>query len=137
MATKWFNSLDTNSNIQSKVRGRFRKILWPSQNVWTLPLGIIECGSACAAQFDGGCDLYAPKKDSKLCHIGYFDNTETNYLTGESEINPVYINLSKYRLIIFRSTHYFANSANIWQLIFCWIAHVFTNFSINCFKFKT
>ena len=60
-----------------------------------LSLGIIECGSACAAQFDGGCDLYAPKKDSKLCHIGYFDNTETNYLTGESGINPVYINLSK------------------------------------------
>ena len=58
-------------------------------------IGIIECGSACAAQFDGGCDLYAPKKDSKLCHIGYFDNTETNYLTGESGINPVYINLSK------------------------------------------
>ena len=22
--------------IQSKVRGRFRKILWPSQNIWTL-----------------------------------------------------------------------------------------------------
>ena len=24
--------------IQSKVRGRFRKILWPSQNIWTLTL---------------------------------------------------------------------------------------------------
>ena len=61
-----------------------------------LSLGIIECGTACAAQFNGGCDLYAPKKDSKLCHIGYFDNTNSNYLTGESGINPVYINLSKY-----------------------------------------
>ena len=58
-------------------------------------IGIIECGSACAAQFNGGCDLYAPKKDSKLCHIGYFDNTDSNYLTGESGTNPVYINLSK------------------------------------------
>ena len=42
-----------------------------------------------------------------------------------------------YRLIIFRSTNYFANSAKIWQLIFHWIVHLFTNFSINCFKFKT
>ena len=23
--------------IRSKVKGRFRKILWPSQNIWTLP----------------------------------------------------------------------------------------------------
>ena len=26
--------------IQSKARGRFRKILWPSQNIWTLPYTI-------------------------------------------------------------------------------------------------
>ena len=42
-----------------------------------------------------------------------------------------------YRLILFRSTHYFTNSAKIWQMIFHWIVHLFTNFSINCFKFKT
>ena len=41
-----------------------------------------------------------------------------------------------YRLIIFRSTHHFATSAKIWQLIFSWMVHLFTNFSINCFKFK-
>ena len=27
-----------NEYIQSKVRGRFRKILWPSQNIWTLKI---------------------------------------------------------------------------------------------------
>ena len=42
-----------------------------------------------------------------------------------------------YRLINFRSTHYFAKSAKIWQLVFRWIVHLFTIFSINCFKFKT
>ena len=34
-----------------------------------------------------------------------------------------------YRLIIFRSTHYFAISAKIWQLNFRWIAHIFTSFT--------
>ena len=39
---------------QSKVRWRFRKILWPSQNMWTLPklhwknCSVIESGSAFA-----------------------------------------------------------------------------------------
>ena len=38
-ATKFceiFPLLLTTQYIQSKVRGRFRKILWPSQNIWTL-----------------------------------------------------------------------------------------------------
>ena len=29
--------------IQSKVRGRFRKILWPSQNIWTLTVKYLVC----------------------------------------------------------------------------------------------
>ena len=29
-------TFDCSTYLQSKVRGRFRKILWPSQNVWTL-----------------------------------------------------------------------------------------------------
>ena len=48
----------------------------------------------------------------------------------------IYLHISL-GLIIFRSTHYFANSAKIWQLIFRWIVHLFTNFCINYFKFKT
>ena len=60
--------------------------------------GIIECGTVCSAQFDGGCDLYAPQKSPKLCHIGYFDNTVTDYLTGQSGTQPVYINLSNCRI---------------------------------------
>ena len=57
--------------------------------------GNIECGALCSAQFDGGCHLYAPQKDTKTCHLGYFDNTETNYLTGQSGIQPVYLSISK------------------------------------------
>ena len=39
-ATKFFRNLPLTfiglQYIRSKVRGRFRKILWPSQNIWTL-----------------------------------------------------------------------------------------------------
>ena len=54
----------------------------------------IECGAVCSAQFDGGCHLYAQEKDTKTCHIGYFDNTNTEYLTDQDGIQPVYISLS-------------------------------------------
>ena len=33
--------------IQSKVRWRFRKILWPSQNIWTLPWKNMYVFSGC------------------------------------------------------------------------------------------
>ena len=32
-----FPLLLTTVHTQSRVRGRFRKMLWPSQNIWTLP----------------------------------------------------------------------------------------------------
>ena len=31
-------TLDYSTSGQAKVRGRFRKILWPSQNIWTLKI---------------------------------------------------------------------------------------------------
>ena len=37
LATK-FCEISTLQYIQTKVRWRFRKILWPSQNIWTLKL---------------------------------------------------------------------------------------------------
>ena len=81
---------------------------WPGFISKTVPFvtnGNIECGAICAAQVDGGCDMYAPQKDTKSCHIGYFDNTATDYLTGQEEegVQPVYISLSiKYLSILTR-----------------------------------
>ena len=62
--------------------------------------GNIECGAICNAQFDGGCDMYSPQKDTKKCHIGYFDNTESEYLTGQEGDHSVYLSLSKKVLTI-------------------------------------
>ena len=61
----------------------------------------------------------------------------TNYLIKIKSNKETYLDWFKYRLIIFRSTDYFANSAKIWQLNFRWIAHLFTSFDIKCFKFKS
>ena len=69
---------------------------WPGYISKTIPFktnGNIECGAICSAQFDGGCHMYAPQKDTKSCHIGYFDNTATDYLTGQSGNQPVYLSL--------------------------------------------
>ena len=41
MSISPYNYTSCNSTwtcLQSKVRGRFYKILWPSQNIWTLPI---------------------------------------------------------------------------------------------------
>ena len=67
---------------------------WPGYISKTVPFktnGNIECGAICAS---GNCDLYAPQKDTKSCHIGYFENTKTDYLTGQNGIQPVYISTS-------------------------------------------
>jgi hypothetical protein len=67
---------------------------WPGYISKTVPFktnGNIECGAICAS---GNCDLYAPQKDTKSCHIGYFENTETDYLTGQDGLQPIYISTS-------------------------------------------
>ena len=64
---------------------------WPGYISRTVPFksnGNIECGAICAS---GNCDLFAPQKETKSCHIGYFENTETDYLKGQDGIQPVYI----------------------------------------------
>ena len=38
---KILQNLPLTFDCMSKVRGRFRKILWPSQNIWTLPTALI------------------------------------------------------------------------------------------------
>ena len=71
---------------------------WPGYISQTIPYKTntnIECGALCSAQFYGECNLYAQQKDSKTCHIGYFDNTDTGYLKDQSGLQPVYISLSK------------------------------------------
>lgn len=77
---------------------------WPGYISKTIPYKTntnIECGALCSAQFYGECNLYAQQKDSKTCHIGYFDNTDTNYLKDQTGVQPVYISLSKYRSLVF------------------------------------
>ena len=69
---------------------------WPGLISKTVPFktnGNIECGAICASE---NCDLYAPQKETKSCHIGHFENTETDYLTGQDGIQPVYISTSMY-----------------------------------------
>ena len=71
---------------------------WPGYISKTIPYKTntnIECGALCSAQFYGECNLYAQQKDTKTCHIGYFDNTDTNYLKDQTGVQPVYISLSK------------------------------------------
>ena len=57
---------------------------------------IIECGSICTAQDHGGCDMYIQKDSTKNCYIGYFENTETTFLTDQSGPQNVYLNTSKH-----------------------------------------
>ena len=83
-----------------KPKGIFYKRLildetqWPGYISKTVPFktnGNIECGAICASE---NCDLYAPQKETKSCHIGHFKNTETDYLTGQDGNQPVYISPS-------------------------------------------
>ena len=69
---------------------------WPGLISKTVPFktnGNIECGAICASE---NCDLYAPQKETKSCHIGYFEDKETDYLTGQEGIQSVYISTSMY-----------------------------------------
>ena len=71
---------------------------WPVYISKTVPYHTntnLECGALCTSQFYGECHMYASQADTKKCHIGYFDNPATNYLTDQSGIQPVYISLSK------------------------------------------
>ena len=93
------------SVISSKKKGILYKRIalddtqWPGYVSKTVPFkisGNIECGAICASE---NCDLYAPQKETKSCHIGYFENTETDYLTGQDGIQPVYIS-TRMKLVI-------------------------------------
>ena len=96
------------SRICGLIQTQYKKLSldnteWPVYISKTVPFmtnGNIECGAICNAQFDGGCDMYSPHKETKRCHIGYFDNTESDYLTGQEGDHSVYLSLSKKVLII-------------------------------------
>ena len=57
---------------------------------------LIECASMCLSQGPGGCDLFVPIESDKICHIGYFKNTKTDFLPTQSESQAVYVNNGKY-----------------------------------------
>ena len=62
----------------------------------TCPInGVIECGSACSAQLGNDCDLFVLHKNTNLCHVGYFSNTDTEYITDEDGPQGAYINVGK------------------------------------------
>ena len=60
---------------------------------------VIECGGNCN-YYDEKCDLFifqigCSVNGEPACHIGKLENTEQNYLQGQSGQNPVHFNFSK------------------------------------------
>ena len=84
---------------------------WPGLISKTVPFktnGNIECGAICASE---NCDLYAPQKETKSCHIGYFKDKENDYLTGQEGIQSVYISPSMYFFqLLYLDKDYYAPS---------------------------
>ena len=59
--------------------------------------GLIECGTLCTAEQKEGCDLFTIIDAEKLCHLGFFKNTFTNFLTGQEGTQPVYVNNGNFK----------------------------------------
>ena len=57
----------------------------------------IECGGHCNYQ-STGCDLFVHESDSTTCHLGIFENGNTNFLSsvGAGE-TPVYIKIGYWK----------------------------------------
>ena len=88
--------------IQSKVRGRFRKILWPSQNTWTLIKLVksllyywfILFFQTCSIGFDGSLPIFTVKNRlvvmSHNCPMVLDINfpTKTRAFNGYNHVSP-------------------------------------------------
>ena len=86
------------------VQNHYKRLMLEGEE-WTVYIGktttysiksVIECGSACSANLDNTCDLFVLHLSTKLCHIGYLSNDDTNYLTDDgSEPQRVYVNVGR------------------------------------------
>lgn len=52
----------------------------------------IECGSVCSA-YGSECDMFIHKTDISECHIGTTENSNTNFLTGQTGDGSLYIKI--------------------------------------------
>lgn len=78
---------------------------------------IIECGALCSAHKYEACDAYALIKSDQICHVGFFDNSQVNFLTDQTGDQPVYVNLGKLLEQFQKLYHIITqiNDVQIWQ----------------------
>ena len=56
---------------------------------------LIECGASCNSK-EQQCDMFIFQKEKLKCHVGTFENSNQNYLNGQTGTNPAFLYIGKY-----------------------------------------
>ena len=59
---------------------------------------LIECGASCNSK-EQQCDMFIFQKEKLKCHVGTFENSNQNYLNGQTGTNPAFLYIGKYIFI--------------------------------------
>ena len=56
---------------------------------------LIECGASCNSK-EQQCDMFIFQKEKLKCHVGIFENSNQNFLSGQTGTNPAFLYIGKY-----------------------------------------
>ena len=51
---------------------------------------LIECGASCNSK-EQQCDMFIFQKEKLKCHVGIFENSNQNFLSGQTGTNPAFL----------------------------------------------
>ena len=92
------------SHFNSLLFFRLYKKLDLDGNVWSIFVHktedfevdtLIECGASCNSK-EQQCDMFIFQKEKLKCHVGTFENSNQNYLNGQTGTNPAFLYIGKY-----------------------------------------